>query len=244
MTGFDDRRLIVFDCDGVLVDSEILACDVQARAMTAYGFAMDGPEIARRFLGMSAKDMRALMEVDLGRPLPDDHEARCGAELFDLFRAQLRPVAGIRSVIEAVGAAGHARCVASSSSPERIALALEVAGLDDLFGPHVFSSTMVAHGKPAPDLFLHAAAAMDFSPERCVVVEDSINGVRAARAAGMRALGFLAGGYCQPLHGEALAAAGADRVCADASALARALAEETVDETVEPASARRGIPVP
>ena len=222
----EGRHLVVFDCDGVLVDSEILACDVQARAMTGYGFAMDGAEVARRFLGMSAKDIHAALEIDLGRRLPDDHEARCGAELFDLFRAQLRPVAGIGPVVEGVGAAGHARCVASSSSPERIALALDVVGLHDLFRPHVFSSTMVARGKPAPDLFLHAAAAMGFPPERCVVVEDSVNGIRAARAAGMRALGFLGGTHCGPGHGEALTRAGADRVCADASALAGALADE------------------
>ena len=219
-----DRHLVIFDCDGVLVDSEILACDVQARAMTGYGFPMDGPEVARRFLGMSAKDMRAALEIDLGRPLPDDHEARCGAELFDIFRARLRPVAGIRPVIEGVRTAGHARCVASSSSPERIALALDVVGLHALFRPHVFSSTLVPRGKPAPDLFLHAAAVMGFPPERCVVVEDSVNGVRAARAAGMRTLGFLGGTHCQPGHGPALTEAGADQVCADALALERALA--------------------
>lgn len=227
MNAPEGRHLVIFDCDGVLVDSEILACDVQARAMTTYGVAMDGAEIARRFLGMSAKDMRVLMERDLGRPLPDDHEVRCGAELFDLFRAQLRPVAGIGPVIEAVGEAGHARCVASSSSPERIALALDLVGLHDLFRPNVFSAVLVPRGKPAPDLFLHAATAMGFSTERCVVIEDSLNGIRAARAAGMRALGFLGGTHCQPGHAEALAEAGADRVCADASALARALTDET-----------------
>ena len=216
-------RLVIFDCDGVLVDSEILACDVQARAVTAYGLAMTGREVVARFLGMSAKDMRAALERDLGRPLPEDHETRCGEELFGLFRRELRPIPGIAEVVGAVVAAGDARCMASSSSPERIALALDVAGLHDLFRPHVFSSTMVARGKPAPDLFLHAAEQMGFLPERCIVVEDSVNGVKAARAAGMRAIGFLGGSHCGPSQGDDLKRAGADRVSRDAGELAQAL---------------------
>lgn len=219
-------RLVIFDCDGVLVDSEILACDVQARALTRYGLTISGAEVARRFLGMSAKDMRAALEIDLGRSLPDDHETRCGEELFGLFRQELKPVAGIAEIIEGISAAGHARCVASSSSPERIALALDVTGLHDHFRPEIFSSTMVRRGKPAPDLFLHAADAMGYDPDSCVVVEDSVNGIRAARSAGMRSLGFLGGIHCPPAHGDDLVAAGADRVCRDATELARALADE------------------
>jgi HAD superfamily hydrolase (TIGR01509 family) len=218
--------LVIFDCDGVLVDSEVLACDVQARALTAYGLPISGAEVARRFLGMSAKDMRGLLEIDLGRPLPADHEARCGEELFGLFRRELKPVAGIAGVLAKLDGAGVARCVASSSSPERIALALEVTGLSDFFGGHVFSSTMVARGKPAPDLFLHAAKAMGFGPESCVVIEDSVNGIRAARSARMRAVGFLGGVHCPPAHGDDLLAAGADLICRDSSELATALRGE------------------
>jgi HAD superfamily hydrolase (TIGR01509 family) len=218
-------RLVIFDCDGVLVDSEILACHVQARAVTAYGLALTGEEVAARFLGMSAKDMRTALERDLGRPLPDDHETRCGEELFELFRRELKPITEIAAVVQAVGDAGDARCVASSSSPERIALALDVVGLHDLFRPNVFSSTMVARGKPAPDLFLHAADTMGFPPERCIVVEDSVNGVKAAWSAGMRAIGFLGGAHCGPLQGDDLLRAGADRVCRNAGELARALAD-------------------
>jgi beta-phosphoglucomutase-like phosphatase (HAD superfamily) len=113
--------------------------------------------------------------------------------------------------------------VASGSSPDRIALALKVTGLSDFFGPHVFSSTMVARGKPAPDLFLHAAKSMGFRPEICVVVEDSVNGIKAARRAGMRALGFLGGSHCAASHGDDLVVAGADGLCRDSSALAIAL---------------------
>ncbi|MBM0205426.1 HAD-IA family hydrolase [Micromonospora sp. STR1s_5] len=219
-------RLVIFDCDGVLVDSEILACDVQARALSAYGFPISGAEVARRFLGMSAKDMRAELEIDLGRPLPDDHETRCGEELFGSFRRELKPVTGIGAVIAAIAASGHACCVASSSSPERIALALDVTGLHDFFRPNVFSSTMVARGKPAPDLFLHAARTMGYSPESCIVVEDSANGIKAARSAGIRALGFLGGVHCPVGHESILVAAGADRICLDSSELALAVAEE------------------
>jgi HAD superfamily hydrolase (TIGR01509 family) len=223
MRGSTSDHLVIFDCDGVLVDSELLACGVQARAVTAYGLPLSAEDVLTRFLGMSAKDMWMALEGDLGRPLPDDHESRCGAELFDLFRRELKPVAGIADVVRAVGAAGHARCVASSSSPERIALALDVVGLHDLFRPNVFSSSMVARGKPAPDLFLHAAETMGFAPSRCTVVEDSVAGVTAARSAGMRAVGFLGGVHCAPRHGEILALVGADIVCANAGELARAL---------------------
>jgi HAD superfamily hydrolase (TIGR01509 family) len=225
MSASDARRLVIFDCDGVLVDSEILACGVQARAVTAYGLPLSTAEVARRFLGMSARDMRAALERELGRPLPQDHEARCAEELFALFRRELKPVDGMAAIIAALDASGHPRCVASSSTPERIALALEVAGLHGAFRPHIFSATQVPRGKPAPDLFLHAAHAMGFAPPRCVVIEDSANGIKAARSAGMGALGFLGGTHCPHNHGEALAEAGAERICRDAGELAGALAE-------------------
>ncbi len=221
----DTRCLVIFDCDGVLVDSEVLACEVQARALKEYGLSLTGADVARRFLGASARDMRATLELDLGRSLPDDHETRCGAELFALFRRELKPVQGIGQIVSALQATDHPRCVASSSSPERIALALDLVALHESFRPNVFSSTMVERGKPAPDLFLHAAASMGFPPSRCIVVEDSVNGVKAASSAGMLALGFLGGTHCQPDHGTDLAHAGANRVCRNASELMQALAE-------------------
>jgi HAD superfamily hydrolase (TIGR01509 family) len=225
MSGLDTRHLVIFDCDGVLVDSEILACDVQARALTEYGLSLSGADVARRFLGVSARDMRTALEVDLGRPLPDDHETRCGEELYALFRRELKPVQGISEVVAALRATDHPRCVASSSSPERIALALEVVGLHDHFRSNVFSSTQVERGKPAPDLFLYAADATGFPPSRCVVVEDSVNGVKAARRAGMLALAFLGGTHCSPDHREDLSRAGADRICQNASELMATLSE-------------------
>jgi HAD superfamily hydrolase (TIGR01509 family) len=225
MSRLGTRSLVIFDCDGVLVDSERLACDVQARALTAYGLALSEADVAKRFLGVSARDMRAALEIDLGRPLPADHEARCSAELYDLFRRELKPVRGISAVLAALSATNHPRCVASSSSPERIALALDVAGLSRHFDGNVFSSTMVARGKPAPDLFLYAADKIGLAPADSVVIEDSANGIKAARSAGMLAVGFLGGSHCAPDHGDKLVEAGADRICRDASELARVLAE-------------------
>jgi HAD superfamily hydrolase (TIGR01509 family) len=225
MSSPDARHLVIFDCDGVLVDSEILACDVQARVLTQYGVPLSSADVARRFLGMSARDMRREIEAELGRPLPDDHETNCATELYALFRRELKPVHGVSEIVANLAAIAHPRCVASSSSPERIALALNLVGLHDLFGLNVFSSTMVARGKPAPDLFLYAADAMGFAPDRCVVVEDSANGVRAARSAGMLPIAFLGGTHCPPTHHEDLTRAGADRVCFDAAELGQVLSE-------------------
>ncbi len=217
------HQLVIFDCDGVLVDSEILACGVQSRALADYGLRITPEEVADRFLGASATDMRAAIEIDLGGPLPSDHEARCGQELFALFRAELKAVAGISRVIAAARDAGYELCVASSSGLERIHLALDVVGLLDTLSPHIYSSTMVRRGKPAPDLFLHAARCMGVLPENCRVVEDSVNGVRAGQAAGMQVIAFCGGSHCRPNHGERLRVAGAGAIARDADELLRCL---------------------
>ncbi|HEX8168778.1 MAG TPA: HAD-IA family hydrolase [Beijerinckiaceae bacterium] len=216
-------RLVVFDCDGVLVDSEALACGVEAQALTALGHPITGEEVARRYAGMSDADMRRSVEREIGRALPPDHGSRCAAALEEVFRRELRPVEGMAAVVDAVTAVGVRRCVASSSGPERLRLALTVTGLWEKFAPNVFSARMVARGKPAPDLFLFAAEQMGTAPAACLVVEDSVPGVLAARAAGMTAVGFAGGGHCGPDHAARLWEAGADRVCADTPALAASL---------------------
>ena len=221
--GAREIRLVVFDCDGVLVDSEMLACGVEAQALTALGYPVTGEEVARRYAGFSDADMRRSIEREIGRALPVDHAERCAAALQEAFRSELRPVAGMAAVVDAVAAAGRKRCVASSSAPERLRLALSVTGLWEKFAPHVFSAKMVARGKPAPDLFLFAAERMEVEPAVCLVVEDSVPGVQAARAAGMTAVGFSGGGHCGPDHAARLREAGVDEVCADAGALRIAL---------------------
>lgn len=216
-------QLVIFDCDGVLVDSEVIACRVHSDLLREYGFEISAEEVARRFVGVSAVEMRVRLEELFGRPLPADHESRCAAELEHRFRATLRPILGVADVLENALACGYRICIASGSSPARIALSLEVSGLQRYFGDRVFSTSMVAHGKPAPDVFLHAAAEMGFVPEECLVVEDSVLGVRAACAAGMPVVGLCAASHCGPGYGDQLSAAGAMMVAESAADVADVL---------------------
>ena len=197
--------LLIFDCDGVLVDSEPLACAVDAEILTGLGFPYTPAAIASRFVGTSLTDMIRRIEAEHGRPLPADFGEQVSRTLLARFERDLKPLSAVR---EAILALPYPRCVASSSTPDRIALSLRVTGLGDLF-ERVFSSVEVQHGKPAPDLFLHAAAQMNASADHCVVIEDSLAGVQGARAAGMRVIGFTGGGHCGPTHAEALKDAGA-----------------------------------
>jgi HAD superfamily hydrolase (TIGR01509 family) len=219
--------LLVFDCDGVLVDSETIACRVDAELFTALGFPLSFEEIRRDFVGVSATTMCRDVEARFGRRLPADMPQRLLQTALDSFETELRAIPG---VAEAIGTLGVARCVASSSAPPRIRRSLELTGLLDLFDPHLFSATMVPNGKPAPDLFLHAAARMGAAPADCLVIEDSVPGVAAARAAGMRVLGFVGGGHCVDGHAERLRALGAAAIfddMADLPRLVAALAEGT-----------------
>ena len=211
--------VVIFDCNGVLVDSEPLACSVQADQLASYGIAITSHDVALRFTGMSAADMRRVIEREYGRQLPQDHEARSAELLQGLFRTQLRPVQGVRELLDELASPEIVRGVASSSSLERVELALRLVGFWDFFAPNVFSSTMVPRGKPAPDLFLFAAKALGADPGSCIVVEDSIAGIRAARAARMTAIGFCGGSHCGRDHGKRLLEAGADQVCPDAASL-------------------------
>ncbi|HZH51400.1 MAG TPA: HAD-IA family hydrolase [Microvirga sp.] len=200
--------LLIFDCDGVLVDSEPLSCRIDAEILTRLGIPYTADEIARSFVGVSQKDMIARIEAERGVTLPDDIGDQINQAIFARFETDLRPIEGVRDAILALP---YRRCVASSSLPQRIALSLRVTGLADLFD-NVFSATEVPRGKPAPDLFLHAAARMSTAPADCLVIEDSLAGVQAARAAGMRVIGFTGGGHCGPEHAERLREAGAAAV--------------------------------
>ena len=213
--------LIIFDCDGVLVDSETLACRVEIAVLHELGHPISLAEFARRAIGRSRKDNQAMLEALWDRPLPEDYTHRVQSRLFETFKTDLRPVAGMTELVARVGVD---RCVASSSPPDRLALALALGGYAPLFGAAVFSAAEVARGKPAPDLFLHAATRRAAAPEQCLVIEDSVPGIQAAKAAGMVAIGFCGGGHCAPDHGAALRAAGADEIAPDAAALAALLA--------------------
>lgn len=184
MAGFE---LIIFDNDGVLVDSEPVANQVLASLLTEYGFRCTPEESIATFMGHSMPQVRAMVEERLGRPVPADLEARYIEQLFPTFERSLRPIPGIEDALRAID---QTVCVASSGTHERIRLTLGTTGLWDRFGGRVFSAQDVVRGKPAPDLFLHAAASLGVDPRRCAVVEDSPAGVTAANAAGMTSFGF------------------------------------------------------
>lgn len=209
--------LVIFDCDGVLVDSEGIANRTLAAAVTDLGLAMTEADSRREFVGLSMTSVMARIETLTGKPLPADWLPALQARTYDRFRAGLQAVPGVRAAVEAVQAAGIATCVASSGTPDKIELTLGLTGLAPLFAGRIFSAVEVARGKPAPDLFLHAAARMGFVPAQAVVVEDSVPGVTGAVAAGMRALGLA-----RETDARLLAAAGAETFT-DMAALPRLL---------------------
>ena len=187
--------LVIFDCDGVLVDSEPISLAVLIEVLAEYGCPLDLETGYRALLGRSMASVAAWLAAERGFTLGETVLAELRARLYDRFDRELRPIPGIAA---AVAGLGPPVCVASSSQPERIRRSLGLTGLLPLFEPHVFSATMVARGKPAPDLFLHAAAQMGVAPGDCAVVEDSPAGIEAARAAGMAVIGFIGGSHAEP----------------------------------------------
>jgi HAD superfamily hydrolase (TIGR01509 family) len=183
-------ELVIFDCDGVLIDSERLAVRIDVRVLAELGWALTEQEVIERFVGRSHTYFVGEIEAFLGRPLAADWEAPYQQLYRDVYAAELTPIDGI---IEALDQITLSTCVASSSTHERLRYTLGLTGLYDRFAGRIFSATEVARGKPAPDLFLHAAKRMGVEPGACVVVEDSRYGVEAARAAGMPVLGYAGG---------------------------------------------------
>jgi HAD superfamily hydrolase (TIGR01509 family) len=206
MTLTPTATLVIFDCDGVLVDSEIVAARVLARELTAIGFPLTADDCLARYTGISMSSVVERIQEEWGRPVPDGFVEHIRAQDAEAFRAELRPVAGVRDVVRALA---QRKCVASSGSLAKMRLTLSLTGLLPFFEPNLFSAEMVARGKPAPDLFLYAAKRMNAAPAHCVVIEDSQAGVTAAAAAGMRVLGFAGGSHCPPGHAALLRAAGA-----------------------------------
>jgi HAD superfamily hydrolase (TIGR01509 family) len=183
--------LVIFDNDGVLVDSERLANTILAELLTEAGLPYTFEEAVRDFMGGSMVSMRQKTEAQLGRPLPADLEDRYHQRLFDGF-ANLQAVDGVGAVLDQLDAIGTPYCLASSGTHRRIHTALTAVGFWDRFDGRIFSSEDVEHGKPAPDLFLYAASTLGMKPADCVVVEDSPLGVAAANAAGMKVFGYAA----------------------------------------------------
>ncbi len=187
--------LVIFDCDGVLVDSEPIAARVLLEGIAETGLTLEAEVVNDRFLGRSMASIIDILRQDYGCILGEDGLTRMRERLFAAFRADLKPTPGIGAVVRTLTDLGVPFCVASSSQVERIRLALEVTGLLPFFEGRIYSAVMVRHGKPAPDLFLHAARSEGCDPARCVVVEDSPAGVEAAHRAGMRVLGYGGGGH-------------------------------------------------
>jgi HAD superfamily hydrolase (TIGR01509 family) len=207
---------ILFDCDGVLVESEVLAQEVETKVLGDIGLHYDRREFTARFMGMSDDAFWNALEEDaqarLGRSIRDELREPMRALMREAVMTRLTEVAGARDAIASVT---HKKAVASSSSKQGLEIKLKMVGHWDHFTPHVYSAEHVVHAKPAPDLFLHAAKELGVPPSECLVLEDSINGVKAARAAGMRVWGFLGGGHMDEEYGHRLTEAGAERVVKD-----------------------------
>jgi HAD superfamily hydrolase (TIGR01509 family) len=214
-------ELLIFDCDGVLIDSEHLAVRADVACLAEDGIDITEAEILARYVGISVAEMVADLEQIFSRRVGGDFATRHNAKLRTIFEAELQVMRGVEAVLDAWAGA---RCVASSGTPARLRHALGLVGLYGRFAPNIFSAVQVARGKPAPDLFLYAAARMGVEPRGCVVIEDSPAGVEAAVAAGMEVIGFAGGSHCAPGHAARLAERGAARIIDDMARLLPQLA--------------------
>ena len=186
-----DIGLVIFDCDGVLIDSEVISARVLVELAAESGIRFDTAHVAEHFLGRSFPTVARSIREGFGRDLPETFEAEYRSRLLHRFETELRPTSGIHDLLRRLAVPA---CVATSSSPPRAARSLDLAGLAPLL-PRVFTASLVPRGKPAPDLFLHAAREMGVGPTRCLVIEDSRPGIEAARAAGMEVALFTGGSH-------------------------------------------------
>jgi len=201
--------LIIFDCDGVLVDSEVLSCRCLSEVLAGYGIDLDLDQALDLFLGRSMTAVRDHYEAH-GRLIPEQFSTELSAGVRAAFLSALCPIEGVSSVLEGLQIP---HCVASSSDFDRVSFSLSLTGLAPHFERRLYTSQMVERGKPAPDLFLYAADKMQADPRRTLVIEDSVSGVMAGKAAGMTVWGFIGGSHYQSRDCKAiLHEAGADRV--------------------------------
>ena len=200
--------LIIFDCDGVLIDSEVLAADVHAELLSGLGLSITRQEVIQRFTGLTDEQMVDRVQQQLGRTLPEDYLERALVEL-DRRLTKVKAIEGVHALLDRLTLP---RCVCSNSSTQRLRISLTAAGLWERFQPHIFSAPEVGRSKPASDVFLHAARVLGARPQDTVVIEDSVHGVTGAVAAGMRVVGFTGGGHSWPGHADVLRKAGAHEV--------------------------------
>ncbi len=216
---------LIFDCDGALVDSEVIAHEVETRVLSSIGLHYDPHDFKARFMGMSDAAFRAALDADgrerLGRSILAEIEGQMDAEYHRAMETRLAEVPGALAAVRAVRGL---KAVASSSREAVLERKLRKTGLWEHFAPHIYSAEHVTHAKPAPDLFLHAADALKVSPADCLVIEDSVNGIAAAQAAGMRVWGFMGGGHMDEHSRARLQAAKVERVIEDWAHFTEALA--------------------
>ena len=201
-----DVDALIFDCDGVLIDSEIVVCRIAAEELTNVGYPITTEQVITRFAGRPDREMRAEIESEWGQPIPETYGKRVNERVVEAYGTELKIMPGLAEALDKITIP---ICVASSSFPEKLRLGLETVGLYERFMPNVVSATLVAHGKPKPDVFLFAAGWIQTSPMRCLVVEDSVPGVTAAVRAGIPVVGFTGGTHCGPEHAKLLTEAGA-----------------------------------
>ena len=204
-------ELVIFDCDGVLVDSEIIVNRVFAETLTEAGFAISYEEVSQKFVGLSFASCLEMIELIFGRPVPTEWLALSKEREIAALKQELQATAGIADVLKELTLP---KCVASNSSPRHIDLVLGLTGLLDHFNGKLYSCHHVDRPKPFPDVYLHAASQMGYAPENCVVIEDSVAGVKAGSTAGMRVLGYAPSDR-HFFHHEALITAGAKLVFDD-----------------------------
>ncbi|MEM7301851.1 MAG: HAD family phosphatase [Pseudomonadota bacterium] len=204
-------ELILFDCDGVLVDSEIICATVEAEALKPYGLNIEPAVFAGRFAGLSWPAIQKRVEEELGRELPDTLGAEVERECDARLAAQVTPISGVHDLLDNLD---QPRAICSNSSSQRLEMELKRTDLWDRFRPFVYSANDVrdGRGKPDPDVYLHAADEFGIDPSKCAVIEDSVHGVTAAVHAGMRVTGFIGGSHSYTGHGEQLMDAGAETV--------------------------------
>jgi HAD superfamily hydrolase (TIGR01509 family) len=203
--------LFLFDCDGVLVDSEIIASKVDAELLTGAGYPISAEDVTQRFAGLTFRMIIDIIEGETGRKLPEDLMARQKETLDRRLANELKPIAGVEDVLEKLD---PERAVCSNSSSERLGITLGRARLFDLFAPHIYSAVEVGdrQPKPSPNVYSFAAKQFGRPPRECIVIEDSVFGVTAASGAGMRVVGFTGGAHSWPGHADLLTEAGAETV--------------------------------
>jgi beta-phosphoglucomutase-like phosphatase (HAD superfamily) len=225
MTRLAQCEAVIFDSDGVLVDSEVIHIAVERELLAELGLHYDYPTYLSRFVGLSNTDFRAALQADYSAlglgTFPEDFGDRLNAHTWPRMEAELAPIEGVSRLVEVL----KGKVAVGSSAPiERLRKKLTLTALIGLFDPHIYSVDHVDHGKPAPDLFLHAAQQLGAAPHSCAVIEDSVNGLKAAKAAGMFAIGFVGGSHADDGLAARLKEAGADMIADSHDEIAASLA--------------------